>query len=155
MSRSLLLSGLKEGVTDEEEGVKSQELILLLCWCCCCITIAIDFIIVLIGDDDDEEEVAMEEELVMDAAFAGNRENASESASREARFAPRRNIFNLPCFSINNINRVGGAWGMNVREVLLCVLTIFRKKFYSSKLLNLCFKMMRFNCLCSRVQYRF
>jgi hypothetical protein len=48
----------------------------------------------------------MEEDLVRDAAFAGNRENASESASREARFAPRRNIFNLPCFGTNNINRV-------------------------------------------------
>jgi len=31
VSRSLLLSGLKEVATDEEEGVKSQELILLLC----------------------------------------------------------------------------------------------------------------------------
>jgi len=103
VSRSLLLSGLKEVATDEEEGVKSQELILLLCWCCCCITITIDFIIVLIGDDEVE---AMEEDLGMDVAFAGNRENSSQSASREARFAPRRNIFNLPCFGTNNINRV-------------------------------------------------
>mgnify|MGYP004265512983 FL=1 len=48
----------------------------------------------------------MEEDLGMDVAFAGNRGNSSQSASREARFAPRRNIFNLPCFDINNINRV-------------------------------------------------
>ena len=48
----------------------------------------------------------MEEDLVRDAAFAGNRGNSSQSASREARFAPRRNIFNLSCFDINNINRV-------------------------------------------------
>ena len=68
-----------------------------------CITITIDFIIVLIGDDEVE---AMEEDLGMDVAFAGNRENSSQSASREARFAPRRNIFNLPCFGTNNINRV-------------------------------------------------
>jgi hypothetical protein len=48
----------------------------------------------------------MEEYLGMDVAFAGNRGNSSQSASREARFAPRRNIFNLSCFDINNINRV-------------------------------------------------
>ena len=48
----------------------------------------------------------MEEYLGMDVAFAGNRGNSSQSASREARFAPRRNIFNLPCFGTNNINRV-------------------------------------------------
>lgn len=48
----------------------------------------------------------MEEDLGMDVAFAGNRENSSQSASREARFAPRRNIFNLSCFGTNNINRV-------------------------------------------------
>ena len=48
----------------------------------------------------------MEEDLVRDVAFAGNRGNSSQSASREARFAPRRNIFNLSCFDINNINRV-------------------------------------------------
>lgn len=51
----------------------------------------------------------MEEDLVMEAAFAGNRENSSESASREARFAPRRNIFNLPCL-VRNRKRGGGAF---------------------------------------------
>ena len=31
----------------------------------------VDFIIVLVGDDDDDDEEAMEEDLVMDVAFAG------------------------------------------------------------------------------------
>ena len=83
----------------------------------------------------------MEEDLVMDVAFARNRENTSESASREARFAPRRNIFNLPCFSINNINRV-----VVLEEcegsVSVCLDVILVGKNSNSKLLiNLCFKM--------------